>query len=204
MRRIHMQAFALAAVLAAGTPADAWLIYTDRDDPSQWVVEIEKPYGDLVVLRSLPQPFDTLVRARQASEPLLYRWGYAREAIGSAILAVDEAGRARIEFEFIARELIDGLRLGAAAVLVGKDGRLLHTFYARADSSGSVFEDGTKYHRVRLAVDRPPEWWEQVEAIAFFYMSYHPLRKLDDEGVWAAMRRAVGNFSKGQGTEQRG
>lgn len=203
MRRIHARAFVLAAMLAAGTPANAWLIYTDRDDPSQWVVEIEKPYGDLVALRSLPRPFDRLVRAKETPEPLLYRWTYEREAIGSAILAVDEAGQARIEFEFVARDLIEGQRLGAAVVLVGNEGRPLHTFYARADSSGGVFADGTRSHRVRLAVDRAPGWWRQVDAIAFFYMSYHPLQKLDDDQVWTAMRRAVRNFVKAQGTEQR-
>ena len=84
------------------------------------------------------------------------------------------------------------------------DGTPLHTFYARADTLGGVFDDGTKFHRVRLALERPPEWWGKVDAIVFFNMTYHPIQKLDDDGVWAAMQRAVWHFTNGQGTEQRG
>ena len=115
-----------------------------------------------------------------------------------------EDGQGHIEFEFVARKLIDGQRLGAAAVLVASDGTPLHTFYARADTLGGLFDDGTKFHRVRLDLERKPEWWGKVDAIVFFNMSYHPIQKLDDAGVWAAMQRAVWHFTKGQGTEQRG
>ena len=49
---------------------------------------------------------------------------------------------------------MDGQRLGAAAVLVARDGTPLHTFYARADTLGGVFDDGTKFHSVKLALER--------------------------------------------------
>ena len=53
-------------------------------------------------------------------------------------------------------------------------------------------------------MDREPQWWRQVSGITFFYMTYHPIQDLDDDGVWAAMRRAVRHVTKGKGTEQRG
>ena len=204
MRRIHLQAIAVAAVLAASAPAYAWLIYTDRDDPSQWVVEIEQPFGDVVSLRSLPHPFNKVVQPAPLTEPLLYRWRYGREAEGMAYLDVDGSGRGRMEFEFIVREPINGQRLGAAAVLVAKDGTPLHTFYARADTVGDAFAGGARHHHVSMMLERAPEWWGKVDAIAFFNMRYYRQKALSDDEVWAAMRRAVANFSKGQGTEQRG
>jgi hypothetical protein len=203
MRRAILSAVTLSAALAAGS-ADAWLIYPDRDDPSQWVVEIEQPYGDLVRLASLPKPAGTLVQPTPASQPILYRWRYAKEAEGMASIAVNRQGHGRIEFEFILRQPIEGQRLGAAAVLVGKDGRAMHTFYARADTVGGAFADGARHRHISLAADRSPEWWDKVDAIAFFTMRYYPQKALDDDQVWEAMRRAVAYFSKGQGTEQRG
>jgi hypothetical protein len=204
MRVSLLHAIALAAALAASRPAAAWLIYPDRDDPARVIVEIERPYGDRVPFADLPSPFNTVVHGGEGPASLLFRWPYEREAIGSAFLDVDETGQGHIEFEFFARKLVDGQRLGAAAVLVAKDGTALHTFYARADTLGGVFDDGTKFHRVRLAVQRPPEWWRKVDGIVFFNMTYHPIQKLDDEGVWAAMQRAVWHVTNGQGTEQRG
>jgi hypothetical protein len=204
MRVSLLHAIALAAALIASSPAGAWLLYPDRDDPARLVVEIERPYGDVVPFGSLPPPFNMLVRGKAGSQSLLFRWPYGREAIGSASLTVDETGLGSIEFEFVARQLVDGQRLGAAAVLVGKDGTPLHTFYARADTLGGVFDDGTKFHSVRLVIERPLEWWRKVDSIVFFNMSYHPIQKLDDQGVWAAMQRAVWHYTKGQGTEQRG
>lgn len=204
MRRKPFRALMLAAAMTVCRPAAAWLIYPDRDAPARTVVEIERPYGDLVAFATLPHPFDRIVRPAGGPKPLLFRWRYSREAVGSAVLEVGAEGRGKIEFEFLARELIDGQRLGAAAVLVARNGTPLHTFYARADTMGGVFDDGTRVFRVSLTVERPPGWWADIGAIDFFYMTYHPMQKLDDAGVWAAMRRAVGNFTKGQGTEQRG
>jgi len=204
MRSSLLHAMALAAAVTVSGPAGAWLIYPDRDDPDRIIVEIERPYGDRVPFSNLPPPFNRLVRSQAGSQSLSFRWPYEREAIGSAFLAVDQRGQGHIEFEFVARQLVDGQRLGAAAVLVNKDGTPLHTFYARADTLGGAFDDGTKFHSVRLTLDRPLAWWRGVDAIVFFNMSYHPIQKLDDAGVWAAMQRAVWNVTKGQGTEQRG
>ena len=204
MRRCLLQAMVLAAALTASGPAGAWLVYPDRDNPDRMVVEIERPYGDIVHFSNLPAPFNKVIHSGEGPASLLFRWPYDRQAVGSAFLDVDEDGQGHIEFEFFARQLVDGQRLGAAAVLVDSSGTALHTFYARADTLGGVFDDGTKFHRVRLAVERPLEWWRKVDAIVFFNMSYHPVQKLDDEGVWAAMRRAVAHFTRGQGTEQRG
>ncbi len=138
----------LAAAITASGPADAWLVYPDRDDPARVIVEIERPYGDVVPFANLPPPFNVM-HSGDGPASLLFRWPYEREAIGSAFLDVGEDGQGAIEFEFVARKLIDGQRLGAAAVLVAKDGTPLHTFYARADTLGGVFDDGTKFHRVR-------------------------------------------------------
>jgi hypothetical protein len=185
----------------AGQPAGAWLIYPERDDPARMIVEIERPYGDLVPFAALPGQFGTPVQTTQGPETLSYRWRYGRIAEGMAFLRVNEDGAGAIEFEFRAREPIEGQRLGAAAVLVAGDGTPLHSLYARTDT-GSFGDAAT--HRVVLAIDRPPDWWRRVTGIAFFYMIYHPLQKLDDEGIWRAMRQAVGHFTRGQGTEQRG
>ena len=204
MRCSLLQAMVLAAAITASGPAGAWLVYPDRDDPARVIVEIEQPYGDVVPFADLPPPFNRVAHGGEGPASLLFRWAYKREAIGSAFLDVGEDGQGHIEFEFVARKLIDGQRLGAAAVLVASDGTPLHTFYARADTLGGLFDDGTKFHRVRLDLERKPEWWGKVDAIVFFNMSYHPIQKLDDAGVWAAMQRAVWHFTKGQGTEQRG
>jgi hypothetical protein len=204
MRRAMLWATIMAAALTAGGSARAWLIYTDRDDPSQWVVEIDRPYGEVVALGSLPPPFNTLVQPPGEPQPPIFRWRYGREARGMAIFAADKGGRARIGFEFILREPIEGQRLGAAAVLISGDGTPLHTFYARADTVGGTFAGGARHRHVSLALERPPDWWRGVGSIAFFAMRYYPQQELDDADVWEAMRRAVRNFTKGKGTEQRG
>lgn len=204
MRVSLLHAMVLAAAITVSRPAGAWLIYPDRDDPSRMIVEIERSYGDVVRFGNLPPPFNDVVHRSEGPQTLLFRWPYGREAIGSAFLVVDRKGQGRIAFEFFARKLVEGKRLGAAAVLVAKDGTPLHTFYARADTLGGEFDDGTKFHRVSLAVERPLEWWRGVDAIVFFKMTYHPIQKLDDAGVWAAMQRAVWHYTKGRGTEQRG
>jgi hypothetical protein len=204
MRRAMLFALVLAAALVAAGGADAWLIYTDRDDPSQWVVEIEKPYGDVVKLSQLPQPAGALVQPGESSQPIFYRWRYQREAEGLAFIAVDGRGRGRAGFEFILRQPIEGQRLGAAAVLVGKDGKAMHTIYVLADTVGGTFAGGARHRHISLSIDRAPAWWAQVDAIAFFNMRYYPQQKLGDAEAREAMRRAVSNFRKGQGTEQRG
>ena len=141
---------------------------------------------------------------RGCAQPVLYRWRYDREAEGLAFIVVDSRGHGRVGFEFILREPIEGQRLGAAAVLVGKDGRALHTFYARADTIGGTFAGGARHRHISLSAARAPAWWGEVEAVAFFNMRYYPQQKLGDAEVWQAMRRAVGHVWKGQGTEQRG
>lgn len=204
MRRAMLWAMSMAAALAAGGPASAWLIYPDRDEPLRWVVEIERPYGDVVALGSLPPPFNTLVRSSGGQAPPIFRWLYGRDAEGLAILSVDEDGQGRIGFEFILREPIEGQRLGAAAVLIDGSGTPLHSFYARADTVDGTFPAGARHRHVSLDLRRAPDWWRSVQAIAFFSMRYHPQQELDDEEVWQAMRRAVWKLTKGQGTEQRG
>jgi len=204
MRSGMLCALTLAALLAAAEPVRAWLLYPDSDDPDRMIVEIERSYGDLVAFRSLPPPFNTVVQSVQGPETFSYLWRYGKDAKGMAFLRVDEDGRGEIEFEFSVRERLEDRRFGAAAVLVAEGGTPLHTFYARADLAEGSFPDGTLRHGVRLSVERPPAWWRNVDAVVFFYMSYYPMQKLDDAGVWRAMRRAVGHFSRGQGTEQRG
>lgn len=203
MRSSLLCAFMFATVIVAG-PARAWLLYPDKADPRHMIVEVERPAGDLVPLAALPPPFDTVMGHSGSPNKLTFRWRYGREAEGAGELLVDGDGRGEMRFDFAARPEMDDRRFGAAAVLVGKQDTPLHTFYVRADLFRGTFSDSTLRHAVTLTMDRPLEWWEGVEAIAFFSMTYYPLQKLDDEGVWRAMRRAVGRFSKGQGTEQRG
>jgi hypothetical protein len=203
MRRAMLFAVVLAAALVA-VPARAWLIYTDRDDPSQWVVEIEQPYGDLVKLSQLPQPAGALVQTEELAQPIFYRWRYDRQAEGLAFIAVDRRGHGRAGFEFILRQPIEGQRLGAAAVLVGKDGEAKHSIYVLANTVGGTFPGGARHRHISLSIERAPAWWADVEAIAFFNMRYYPQQKLGDAEAWEAMQRAVSNVRKGQGTEQRG
>ncbi|MGI6852029.1 hypothetical protein [Mesorhizobium sp. 1B3] len=203
MRSSLLCAIMFGAAIVTG-PAGAWLLYPDKADPRHMIVEVERATGDLVPLVALPPPFGTAMGYSGGPDKLTFRWRYGRDAEGAGELLVDGDGRGEMRFDFAARPELDDRRFGAAAVLVGKQGTPLHTFYARADLSRGLFPDSTLRHNVTLAVDRPLDWWQEVEAIAFFSMTYYPLQKLDDEGVWRAMRRAVGRFSKGQGTEQRG
>ncbi len=204
MSSMPLSALAAVAVFVATEPAAAWLLYPDRDNPHHMIVEVEKATGDLVPLRSLPPPFNTVIQSMQGPDAFTFRWRYGKEAEGSAFLRVDEDGQGTIQFDFSARDELDERRFGAAAVLVSEDGMPLHTFYARADLKDGTFGRDGLHHRVSLDVERPPLWWRKVAAINFFSMTYYPLQKLDDEGIWRAMRQAVGNFSKGRGTEQRG
>lgn len=198
MRRVVLGAM-IFAVLAAD--ARAWLLYTDRDDPARWIVEIEQTYGDVVALTSLPPPLNTLVRQAGAPPVPVFRWRYGREAAGEAVLVIDEHGRGKIDFTFELRQPLDGQRLGAAVVLVAGDGTPLHTFYARTGMMEDAVAAGAQ-HRVGLALERTPSWWRGVSSLAFFSMRYYPQQELDDAEVQEAMRRAVGNFTKGRGSEQ--
>jgi hypothetical protein len=200
MRRATLLAIILAAAMSAGTPAGAWFLYPDREHPEKWIVEIEKPYGDVVPLRSLP--LNPLALSAAGQKPLSFRWRYGREAEGRALLILDDNGRGSIEFEFLVREPIDGQRLGAAAVLVAGDRTPLHTFLALTDAVDVGFEDAAKRQRIRLSLDRSPDWWQNVGSIAFLTMRYYPQQELNDAEVWAAMRRAVQNFTQGRGSEQ--
>ena len=115
-------------------------------------MEIEEAYGDLVPFAALPAPFNTAVQTAQGPETLSYRWRYEDEADGLAFLRVDEDGRGIFNFEFQARELIEGRRLGAAAVLVAADGSPLHTFYARTETgSFATTADPPRRSRGRAA-----------------------------------------------------
>lgn len=204
MRRVIL-GLALAASFAGGIgSARAWFAYPPDDRPDRLIVEIDGQVVDVVPLHSLPEPFDAVLSDPQAAERLSYRWRYGAAAQGLAMLVVDAGGRGKIRFEFAAREPVDGMRYGAAMVLLGADERPLHTFYGRADWMRK--ESGAPFARrgVRLELERPPHWWRGVEAIAFFRMTYHPSQKLDGEETWQAMRRAVRHLTKGQGTEQRG
>lgn len=203
MRSSLLCAFTFATATLT-EPAGAWLLYPDRADPRHMIVEVERATGDLVPLAALPPPFSTVMGNSGGPGKLTFRWRYGRDAEGAGELLVDDDGRGEMRFDFAARPELDDRRFGAAAVLVGKQGTPLHTFYARADLSRGTFFNSTLRHSVALAIARPLDWWRGVEAIAFFSMTYYPLQKLDDEGVWRAMRRAVGRFSKGQGSEQRG
>lgn len=191
---------ALAAALAA-EPAGAWLVYPDRDDPGRLIVEIEEPTGETIPFAALPAPFDTAVQTLQGPDALSYRWRYEREAEGMASLRVDEEGTATMSFAFTSLDMIEGRRLGAAAVLVSEGGAPLHTFYAT--TGADAFADG-KVRRVVLVAQRPPGWWRGVAALSILYMTYHPIRKLDEDEVRQAMRRAVERFTGGRGTEQWG
>lgn len=206
MRRAFSLAILMAAVLAgASQPARAWLIYPDRDRPERLIVEIERGYGDVLTLSSFPPPFNSALQMVQGPDRFSFRWSYDRKAQGLAFLRVDGDGRGAMEFRFIDRDFDADGRLGAAVVLVGKDGTPLHTFYARSDLKRRTGPRGSgAFSAVRLDLARPPAWWRDVDRMAFFFMTYHPIQKLDQEGVWRAMRNAVERFTKGEGSEQRG
>ncbi|MDQ6436427.1 hypothetical protein RB623_20445 [Mesorhizobium sp. LHD-90] len=186
--------------MSAGKPADAWLLYPDREDPQRWIVEVEKPYGDVVPLRLLPLAIDRAAGRPGRQPPLTFRWRYDREAEGSAFFILDESGRGSLQFEFLAREPIDGQRLGAAAVLMKADGAPLQTVFALSDAMDVA--SGAQRQRIPL-IGRWADGSQEVDAIAFFSMRYYPQQELGEEEVWAAMRRAVGNFAHWRGTAQR-
>ena len=202
MRAVAVLAVLILAILG-GTGSHAYMLYPDRDNPQNLIVVIERPAGDLVKLATLPPPYNVARQTAQAPDRFSFRWRYGRGQQGMAWLNVDEGGRGVLTVEFSSAEMIDGDGFGAAAVLIDKQERPLHTFYAKADVRGTAFAGGTDRRRVRLAVERPPGWWDSVGAISFHYMKYAKHQELDDEGIWAAMRSVVEIFTKGEGTEQR-
>lgn len=203
MRSALLSVLAFAIAFRMG-PAQAWLLYPDRDDPRHMIVEVERASGDLVRFAALPPPFDKVTGHSEGPDTLTFRWRYGREAAGAGRLLVASDGRAEIRFDFAVRPEQDERRFGAAAVLVGREGVAIHTFFARADLTEGAFAGRMLRHSVTLAIERPLDWWREVDGIAFFSMTYYPQQKLDDEAMWRAMQRAVYRFSKGQGTEQRG
>ncbi|MBX3576609.1 MAG: hypothetical protein KF723_05335 [Rhizobiaceae bacterium] len=204
MRLLAWFAVVLPMLVPAAVPAFAFMLYPDRDNPDALIVLVERPYGDLVEFRMLPKPYDDPLQSTQGPDSLSYRWQYARAPQqGMAFLTVDEDGLGTMHFEFWGEELADGDTLAAAAVLVDRDGKALHSFYARADHDRSGF-GGAARAQLRLPLDRPPGWWQEVGGIAFFYMKYFAQQRPDDDGVWVSMERAVELFTRGEGTSQRG
>jgi hypothetical protein len=195
----------LAVAIAAEGPASAFTIVPADEDPGRIVVIIERDYGDVVPLKALPAPYNRIVQDLQGPDGLSFRWRQFRSSEqGMAYIHVSPTGAGDMRFEFYGEPLEDGDSLGAAAVLVGPNGRAMHTFLARADVEGDAFAGGGNLHRVRLELDQPPEWWAEIDAIAFFYMKYYQVQSPDREGVWRAMERAVQRFTKGEGPVQRG
>jgi len=194
----------LALATAAGGPAAAFTIVPADGDAGRIVVIIERDYGELVPLKALPAPYNRIVQELQGPAGLSFRWQQFRSPEqGMAYIRVSPQGMGHMRFEFYGDPLADGHTLGAAAVLVGPEGRALHTFLARADVEGDAFASGGKLHRVGMELERPPAWWGGVEAIAFFHMKYYQAQAPDREGVWRAMERAVARFTMGEGAVQR-
>jgi hypothetical protein len=197
----------LAAILIPAFPpaanVHAYMLVPDRHDPRNLIVAIEKATGDQVNFATLPPPFNTAMQSAQGPDRFSFRWKYAAGQQGLAYLNVDRRGRGALVFEFSNTEMVDGDCFGAAAVLISKGGRPLHTFYARADVRGKSFAGETDMQRIRLAIERPPGWWEDVGAISFHYMKYARHQELDDAEMWQAMRSVVELFTKGEGSEQR-
>jgi hypothetical protein len=194
----------VATLFSAGSAA-AYTIVPADDETGRVFVVIERPYGDVVPLRLLPRPHDRILPTARGEDALVFRWRYwpSRDE-GRGHLDVSASGEATMHFAFTARRPRAGDTLAAAAVLTGADGRALHTLFARARLSGESAEAGPERRTVALRFERRPEWWEKVEAITFFNMSYPAERGFDDEGVWTAMRRAVHRLTRGEGSEQRG
>ena len=188
-----------AAMLAAG-PANAWLLYPDRDDPTLTIVEIEKSTGETVAISALPVPFASAPESERRNPVFL--WSYERLANAQAFFLVDERGTGKFQLEFAAREQSQELRFGAVVVMIGNDDTALHAFYARADLAKGAFPNGTLRYEIDFSIDRPPHWWQSVTKITFFKMTYYPIQDLDDGAVWQAMHRAVEHVTKGQGSKQ--
>lgn len=203
MRPILMAA-GLAAGLLAAAPAKAYTIVPADDGTGRIFVHLERDYGEVVPLSALPPPFNQIVQTAQGPDALSFRWRYFRsDEDGLFYIRVDEDGAGTATFGFNDPEPVAGDRLGFAAVLVDRDGHAMHSMLVRAnvgqDAGGAV---QTRYE-AEIAIDREPEWWREVDAMAFLMMKYYKQQAPSDEGVWEAMERAVSRFSEGRGTTER-
>lgn len=202
MRRSILPVLLLAATMFSAVRARAWLAYPSDDDPGHLIVEVEGAAADIVRLKDLPEPFSRLV-AGGAAQNASFRWRYERFAEGKVLISIDASGRATLRFDFAIREPLAGRRYGAALSLLTDDGRAMHTFYALADRMPQRGDEAPLRYGVELELARPPAWWREVAALAFFRMTYHPQQKLAERETWRAMRRAVWRVTQGEGTEQR-
>ena len=124
------------------------------------MLAIDRPNGDVVPLKALPEPYDEIVQTLQGPDGLSFRWRQFRSTEqGMAYIHVTPEGAGVMRFEFYGEPLGDGDTLGAAAVLADWNGEAMHSFMARADVQGETFAGGGKLHRVQMEIERPPEWW---------------------------------------------
>ncbi|MGE0282534.1 MAG: hypothetical protein AB7P20_18250 [Rhizobiaceae bacterium] len=204
MWRNLLRAIVLAVVVTAGGKASAWLLYPDNDQPERIIVEIERPFGEFVPFSALPPPYNTALQEHQGPDALSYRWRYDPHdprPQGMAYLRVDAAGDGVVIFDFAVERLLPGECFGAAVVLVDRSGRALYSFYARTEPP-SDNSDARTGQLARLKLSRQPDWWQGIDGMTLLFMRYYPIQGLDDEQVWAAMRKAVHRITKGQGEEQ--
>ena len=201
MRRSLLRAAGLLVAGLVGEPAMAWLLYPDGERSQRVIVEIERSFGETVPLKALPPPYHSIVQEAQGVDGLSFRWRYGPHAQGLAFVRVDGEGDGAIAFRFAAERVLAGERLGAALVLVGRDGAALHSFYARADLDAQR-QAGDRQSAV-IELSQPLDWWRQVDGLTVFFMTYHPIQKLDDDAVWTAMRTAVHRITKGEGGESK-
>ena len=202
MRRI-LQAMVVVAVLAADSPARAFLIVPGEEAAGSYIVVIEGDLGDHVPLKALPPPHNALPVQTAPEQRLWFWWTYFRSTEeGRASFSFDERGSARFVFEFAGPDLSDGDTLGAAAVLVDGEGRALHSLLARAKVEGSAFAGGGATHRISLDLDRDAAWWGRVAGYTFLNMKYYRIQELDEAGVRRAMLRALERVRKGEGAVQ--
>jgi hypothetical protein len=203
MRPILMAAVTAAGLLVAA-PALAYTIVPADDGSGRVFVLLERDYGDIVPLSALPPPFNQIVQTVQGPDALSFRWRYFRsDEDGLFYIRVDEDGAGTATFGFNDPEPATGDRLGFAAVLVDRDGRAMHAMLVRANVGQGADGAVQTGYKAEIAIDREPEWWREVDAMAFLMMKYYEQQAPSDEGVWEAMERAVSRFTKGRGTTER-
>jgi hypothetical protein len=203
MRPILMVLALVAGQWLAGA-ASAYTIVPADDQSSRIYVIVERDYGDLVPLSALPPPFHTIVQMQQGPDALSFRWRYFRsDEDGVFFIRVDEDGAGTASFGFNDPQPVAGDRLGAAVVLVGRDGQAMHSMLVRANVRHDAGGTPRQSHAAQVALDREPHWWREVDALAFLTMKYYEQQAPDDEGVWRAMERAVQRFTEGEGTSER-